>query len=163
MRKASIIAIVALAALTPAVRSEEAATKLTPDKLPAKVAESIKARFPKAEITSAEKETEDGNVVYDLELKLDGLKYESDIKEDGTILEIEKQIKDVPAAVAKAVEAKYPKAKIGEVMEVNKVNGKEEKPEKYEVTISSDGKEKEVIVALDGSSVKEEAPEPAAK
>ena len=49
-----------------------------------------------------------------------GVKYETDVHEDGTIVEIEKEIKDVPAVVAKAIEGKYPKAKVVEVMDVTR-------------------------------------------
>lgn len=137
--------------------------KLSPKELPEKVAQSVNARFPDAHITSAEKETEDGNVVYDLELTQKGLKYEMDVKEDGTILEVEKEVKEPAAAVTKAVQQKYPDAKIKIVMEVNKVSGKQETPQNYEVTLATGGKEKEVIVSLDGSSVKEEKEEVAAE
>ncbi len=42
-------------------------------------------------------------------------------------------------------------------MEVNKVMGKEEKPEHYEATIETAEKKKlEVIVSLDGKTIKEE-------
>jgi uncharacterized membrane protein YkoI len=121
--------------------------------------DAVMKRFPGAEITSAERETENGKVVYDIELKHKGRKYEMDIKEDGTIIEIEKEValKDVPAAVTRAVEAKYPKATIKEVMEVNKVNGTVETPDHYEITIeTADKKKMEVIVSLDGKSVKAE-------
>jgi uncharacterized membrane protein YkoI len=135
--------------------------KLSRSELPQKVAEALDHRFPGADLTSAEKETEEGNVVYDLELKQKGRKYEMDVKEDGTILEVEKEIKakDVPAAVTKAVRDKFPHATVKEVMEKDKVEGKEEKPTGYEVTIEADGKPKEVVVSLDGKSVKEEAAE----
>jgi hypothetical protein len=166
MRKFSVLFVagVLTASLLLAVstRAEEREKKKV--ELPAAVKASLDQRFPSAELTAAEKETENGNVVYDLELKYEGRKYEMDVKEDGTILEIEKEIKpkDVPAAVSKAVEAKYPKATVKEVMEVNLVTDKTEKPDHYEVTLATDGgKSKEVIVALDGSSVKEEAPEAA--
>jgi uncharacterized membrane protein YkoI len=140
-------------------KAEDKAEKISPDKLPKKVADAIKARFPKCEITSAEKEVEDGAVVYDIELKHNGRKYEMDIKEDGTVIEIEKEVfaKDVPEKITKAIEDKYPKAKVNEVMEVNKVKGKEETPIHYEVEIeTADGKKLEVIVSLDGKSVKTE-------
>jgi uncharacterized membrane protein YkoI len=130
--------------------------------LPAAVKSSLDRRFPGAQLTSSEREKEEGNVVYDLELKQEGRKYEMDVKEDGTILEIEKEIKsaDVPTAVTQAIGNKFPKAELKEVMEVDKVTGTEEKPDHYEVVIRTDaGKEKEVIVALDGSTIKEEAPE----
>ena len=113
------------------------AEKIPFDKCPKAVQDAVKGRFPGAEVTSVEKETEDGKVVYDVELKHKGRKYEMDILENGTIIEIEKEIpmKDVPEAISKAVKRKYPTATIKEVMEVNKVMGKEEKPIHYEVTI----------------------------
>ena len=151
------LALLGLFGLAAAVRAD--GEKVAPDKLPKAVMDAIKGRFPDAEITSAEKEKEDGKVVYDIELKSKGKKYEMDIKEDGTIVEIEKEValKDVPEAVKKAVEAKYPKSTIKEVMEVNKVKGKEETPIHYEVTLeTAEKKSLEVIVSLDGKSVKEE-------
>src|SRR5579871_6237590 len=99
-----------LVALSGYAKSGEETIK--PDQLPKAVANSIKARFPAAQITSAAKETENGVVVFDIELKQDGRKFESDIKEDGTILEIEKEVatKDWPAALKDAIQAKYPQA-----------------------------------------------------
>jgi uncharacterized membrane protein YkoI len=130
--------------------------KVPLDKIPKPVMDAIKARFPEAEITSVEKETEDGKVVYDIELKQKGRKYEMDIREDGTVIEIEKEIKakDLPEAVTKALKAKYPKATIQEIMEVNKVKGKDEKPDHYEVLlVTADKKKLEVTVSLDGKSI----------
>jgi hypothetical protein len=139
--------------------ADEKAEKVPPDKLPAKVADAIKARFPGCEITSAEKEKEDGKIVYDIELKHKDRKYEMDILEDGTIIEIEKEValKDLPEAVKKAVEEKYAKSTIKEAMEVNKVEDKKETPIHYEITIETAEKKKmEIIVSLDGKSVKTE-------
>jgi hypothetical protein len=164
MRKFSVVFVAGVVAMTLLLAGSAPAEEKKKVDLPEKVKASLDQRFPGAELTGAEKEKENGNIVYDLELKHEGRKYEMDVKEDGTIMEIEKELKgkDVPAAVTKAVNEKYPKAAVKEVMEVNVVKGKEEKPDHYEVTISIEGaKGKEVIVALDGSSVKEEAPEPA--
>ncbi len=157
----SVIAGIALVILATASLADEKAEKIAPDKLPQKIKDSIKERFPGAEVTGAEKENENGQIMYDIELKHKGRKYEMDIKEDGTIVEIEKEIasKDVPEAITKAVKKKYPTATIKEVMEVNKVTGKEEKPLHYEVTIETGGKTKEVIVSLDGKTVKAEGEE----
>jgi hypothetical protein len=151
-------AVVGLFLVGTLARSDD--KKVPLDKVPKPVMDAIKARFPGADVTSVEKETEDGKIIYDVELKHKDRKYEMDIEENGTVLEIEKEIvaKDVPAAVTKAVEAKYPKSTIKEVMEVNKVKGKEETPIHYEVTIeTSEKKTMEVIVSLDGKSVKTEA------
>lgn len=139
------------------------AKKLSPKDLPPQIVKTVQQRLPGADIKSAEKETEDGAVVYDLEMTQKGLKYEMDVKEDGTLVEIEKEVKKPASAVMQAVMKKYPGAQIKIVMEVNKVEGKKETPQNYEVTFTAGGKEKEVVVALDGSSVKEEAEEAPAK
>ena len=129
--------------------------KLSPDKLPKAVLAAIKAQFPAAEITEAEKETEGGKVVYEVELKDKGQEYEVELLEDGTILEVEKELHDPPAAVTRAVAGKYPKARIIEVAEASKVTDKRLTPTHYEVTIETDAKkELELIVSLDGTSVK---------
>jgi uncharacterized membrane protein YkoI len=153
-----VVVLVPLATVAPA--DDKAKAKKVPlDKVPKAVIDAIKGRFPGADITSVEKETEDGKVVYDIELKHQGRKYEMDIQEDGTIIEIEKEIaaKDVPETVTNALKAKYPKATVKEVMEVNKVKGKKETPDHYEVTLeTADKKTLEVTVSLDGKTVKGE-------
>ena len=156
----TVVLAVCFLAMVASLRADDKAEKIPPDKLPKKIMDTVRARLPGAEVTSAEKEKEDGKVVYDLELKHEGRKYEMDILEDGTLVEIEKEIaaKDVPEKVTKAIKEKYPTAIVKEVMEVNKVTGKEEKPMHYEVTIETGGKSKEVIVSLDGK-LKEEKKE----
>src|SRR4051812_4779896 len=70
--------------------------------IPKKVMDALKAKFPKAVIDKATKEKEGDKVVYDIEFKQDGKKFEADIFEDGTIHNWEKEIpaKDLPKAVA---------------------------------------------------------------
>src|SRR5262245_52786958 len=58
--------------------------EIAPDKLPPKVAEALKARFPGAKIVKATKEMENNEVVYDIEMTVNGKKHEMDCKEDGT-------------------------------------------------------------------------------
>ena len=165
MREVMGCATVSVAAglllLAAVARADDKAEKIPLDKVPKAIMDAIKGRFPGAEISSVEKEMEDGKIMYDVELKHQGRKYEMEIAESGTILEIEKEVaaKDVPA-ITKAVLAKYPKATIKGVMEVNKVKGKQETPDHYEVTIeTADKKKMEVVVSLDGKSVKTEAEE----
>lgn len=83
----------------------------------------MKAKFPKAEIHKWTKEKEGDIVVYDIEFQQEDRKFEADIKEDGTIHNWEKQIpvKDLPDAVRKAVETKYPKAALKEVLAITAV------------------------------------------
>jgi uncharacterized membrane protein YkoI len=133
------------------------AEKIALDKVPGPIMKAITTRFPGAKLKSVEKELEDGKVVFDVELSHDGRKYEMDIKEDGTIIEIEKEVaaKDLPEAVTKALETRYPKAQIKEIMEVNKVEGKQETPDHYEVVIvTAEGKSMEVEVSLTGKILK---------
>ena len=121
--------------------------------IPKKVLDALKAKFPKAIIDKWTKEKEGGDVVYDIEFKENGRKCEADIKEDGTIVNYEREIaaKDLPKAVTEAVEKKYPKATLKEVMEVTEVKGAEEKLEGYEINlVTADKKEVEVVIAPDG-------------
>lgn len=130
--------------------------KIPADKLPKKVLAAVKSWFPEPEFTSVTKEATGAKVIYDIELKYKSRKYEMDIKEDGTVVEIEKEVaaKDLPAAVAQALKARYAKAKVKEAMEVNKVMGKNLKLDHYEVTLeTADGKTREVIVSPDGKKV----------
>ena len=162
MKLSFVPAVLAICLMALASSKGEEET-IKPEQLPKAVKASLDARFPGAEITSAAKETENGQVVFDIELKLKGRKFESDIQEDGTILEIEKEIatKDWPKALAAAIAAKYPKSTIKEVMEVNLVKNKKETPDHLEVTLeTSDKKVEEVIASLDGKTITEEPAAP---
>jgi uncharacterized membrane protein YkoI len=158
----TLLAVLASASLigTSWLRASE--EQIKPEELPPAVSSALNARFPSLKITSATKETENGNVVFDIELTQNGRKFESDVKEDGTILEVEKEVdpKNYPKALAAAVDAKYPKAKITIVMEVNLVKDKKETPDHLEVSVATaDKQEKELLFQLDG---KTEFKEPAA-
>jgi len=142
-------AVVAVFVLTGSVARADDKEK----EIPKKVMDALKAKFPKAVIDKWTKEKEGDAVVYDIEFKENGRKCEADIKEDGTIVNYEKEIaaKDLPKAVTEAVEKKYPKATLKEVMEVTEVKGTEEKLEGYEINlVTADKKEVEVVIAPDG-------------
>ncbi len=142
------------------VRADQQKIKLA--EAPRAVRAAIEGRLPGAGVSSIEKETENGKVVFDVELQHEGRKYEMDILESGTIVEIEKEVmaKDVLKRVRQAVTAKFPTSHIGVVMEVNKVKNKNETPIHYEVDLTSAaGKKMEVIVSLDGKTVKAEKDE----
>jgi len=137
--------------------------KLELDKIPKKVMDALKAKFPKAEIHKWTKEKEGDVTVYDIEFKQDKQKFEADIKEDGTIMNWEKEIaaKDLPDAVKKAVEKKYPKSTLKECMEVREIKDKKEKLEGYEIVlVTADKKDVEVTVGPDGK-ILEDSTDPA--
>jgi hypothetical protein len=132
--------------------------KLMPSDVPPKVMSAMDTRFQGAQYTSITREEEKGNTIYDFELTQGGRKYEADVREDGTIVEIEKAIeqRDLPAAVSEAINKKYPNATFKEVMQKDLVNGKQETPHEYEVVLTtSKGKEEEVTVSTDGKIVHE--------
>jgi uncharacterized membrane protein YkoI len=131
--------------------------KISLDKLPEKVKAALDQRFSGAEVTNAEKETRNGQVVYDLELKHKAHRYELDVREDGIILQMYKEVadSDLPKSVIKALEEKYPKASYQEIMEVYKVEGKKEALTHYGVTLVTADKQKlEVEVSLEGKILK---------
>lgn len=127
------------------------------DKLPQKVAGTLKARFPGAKITAATKAIENGEVIYDIEMTKNGRKHEMDLKEDGTIVNFENEIavKDLPLAVTEAVKAKHPRCTIKEAMEVMVIKDKKDALDEYEVLIvTADKKEVELAVSPDGKTIK---------
>jgi uncharacterized membrane protein YkoI len=61
------------------------------DKLPEAVTKAVKDRFPAGELLSAEKETDDGRLKYEVKVRNDGKKYEVEVTPDGKILEVEQE------------------------------------------------------------------------
>jgi Putative beta-lactamase-inhibitor-like, PepSY-like len=123
------------------------------DKIPAAVMKALLAKFPKAKIDKCTKAKEGDDVVYDIEFKQEGRKCEADIKENGTYINYEMAIeaKDLPSVVRDAIDKKYPKATLKDIMEEKEVHGKDEKLSAYEVVlVTADKQEVEVRLSPDG-------------
>src|SRR3954451_15547806 len=84
------LAVFGLSALVIAARADE--EKVPLDKVPAKIMKAVKDKFPRAEIKQAEKEVEEGKTIYEIGLKDGGQNVDVSLKEDGTIVEIEKEV-----------------------------------------------------------------------
>ncbi len=128
-------------------------------KIPKQVMDALRAKFPKAEIRKWTQEKEGNDVIYDIEFVENGRACEADIKEDGTYINYEKAIvaKDLPAAVSKTIEGKFPKATLKEIMEETEVTGKDEKLSAYEVVlVTSDKRTVEIRLSPDGKILEEE-------
>jgi len=124
------------------------------DKIPKKVMDALKAKFPDPEIHQWTREKEGGIVLYDIEFRQGGRKFEADIKEDGTIHNWEKEVavKDLPAAVRKAVDARYRRATLTEAMAITAVKDGKDAPEGYEIALETAGKKGvEVTIAPNGT------------
>ena len=128
------------------------------DKIPKAVMDALKAKFPKARITQWVKHEVMG--VYDIEFTVDGVHGEAEIKVDGTYVKHEKEIvaKDLPEAVKKAVDAKYPKATLKKIKEITVVKDKKEMVGEYEIILESADQQLlvELLVDPDGKIVAEE-------
>jgi len=134
-----------------ATQAQEEAVK--PEQIPKAVMDALKSKFPQAKIDKCTKAKEGDDVIYDIEFKQEGRKCEADIKENGTYINYEKLIaeKDLPKVCREAIEKKYPKATLGDVMEETEVKGKDEKLSAYEVMLTTaDKKEVEVRLSPDG-------------
>jgi hypothetical protein len=153
-RLAAVAAMVVLTGTM--VRAEE--EKLPLDKLPTAVVKAIKAKYPKAEMVSAEAGDEDGKKQFEVELKNGGHDLEVTLSPEGKILAVERVIavKDLPKVVEEALEAKYPKATIKKVEEVSK----EDKVASYEITlVTADKKKLEAEFDVKGKFIDEEKAE----
>lgn len=88
------------------------AAPLAPDaKLPDPVTKALRAKYPKAVIERIDVLEENGVNVYDIEFSVGKSEHETDISEDGTMLEFTNVIplKDIPAAPLKTIREATPK------------------------------------------------------
>jgi hypothetical protein len=146
------VAVLALL-LAPLPVLAQGAEKSATGQIPRRVMETLKARFPAAEIQKWTRETEADVVLFDIEFTQHGRKFEADIKEDGSIENWENAIeaRALPAAVRLSVEKRYPGATLDEVMAVTAVRDGEDALEGYEIVLkTAAGKGVEVTVAPDG-------------
>jgi len=99
------------------------------DKVPAKVLEAVKAKWPKAKIEEVEVDDEDGKTVYEFELEEEDDKSEREwsatFSADGKFIESEEEVKlsDVPKPTLDALLKRYPLAKTPRVEKVTQGEG----------------------------------------
>jgi uncharacterized membrane protein YkoI len=153
----SLAALMAVLVLAAGAWADEKEEKVPLDKVPKAVLDAVKAKYPGAELTGAEKESENGKVVYEVALKFKGQKIEATFTPEGTLVSVERVIdaKDLPKPVSEALDAKYPKATIKLAEEETK-DGKVT----YEVLlVTQDKKTVEVVLDAQGKVLKEEKKE----
>ncbi len=138
------------------VRADEEKVEIS--QLPKAVSDAVKTRFPKIEMVSASKETEDGKTVYEVTLKNKGKSIDVSVSLEGKLQAIEKEVakEDLPKAVAERFDAKYAKSTIKRIEEVIHVKGGKESLDYYEFLVEVSEKEKvEVLVSPEGKITKE--------
>jgi uncharacterized membrane protein YkoI len=147
-RSVGVVGVVLLAAF--AFADEK---KIKISELPEKVVAAVKDKFPGAEITGAEKETEDGKTIYEVEVKHNGKKIEAEFSPEGEFLEMEWviDIKELPETVSNAIKEKYPNATLKRAEKMTK----KDDSVLYEVVIQSGDKKGEIVVDTTGKIVKD--------
>jgi hypothetical protein len=149
---AACLLLGSMVALATASADEE---KVPIDKLPMKVVDAVKAKFPKAVLKHASKDTVDGKVVYEVGINIEKQHLHAFVTAEGKLFEIHQdiEIKDLPEKAAKAVEAKYPKSKVKGVEQISDADGK---VTGYEVAIeAAGGGMLEITVDVNGNIKKE--------
>lgn len=126
--------------------------------IPRAVMDVVKKRFPQGEITSASKEDDDDEQVYEVELKNAGKTVTVSVEEEGELVEIETEVVagDLPKAVRESLGKAYPGSRIEHAEEVirfeddDDVDG-EAKETVYELAIrTANGEMLEVTIATNG-------------
>ncbi|MEO6029132.1 MAG: PepSY-like domain-containing protein [Candidatus Binatia bacterium] len=123
------------------------------DTCPATVINAVKRAFPDGTITTCAAHLEKGQKQFEAKVSRGKAKVEIDVSPTGEILVIEEPIAvaDLPASVAKAFAARYPKAKTTRAEKMTK--GTELS---FEIAFQFDGRRKGATFKLDGAFVEEE-------
>jgi hypothetical protein len=122
-------------------------------KLPAPIEAAFKQAYPNATIKNVSKEKEKGQDIYEVESVDGGRRRDLNYKPDGTVVSFEEEIAqaDLPAPVAAAVKARYPKATFALCEKVM-----ENKTTNYEIQLKG-AAVKEVILSPDGAWISPKA------
>jgi hypothetical protein len=144
------IAFLCLVALAPGQEDKE--TKLKAGDVPAAVIAAVAKQYPSAQVSGWSKEVENGKITYEASVIDGSSKRDVVFAENGSLLAVEQAIpvSALPAAVRRAIRAKYPTASLRKVEKISQ--GTEVQ---YEVALAKASK-KEVLLTPDGKIVKEE-------
>lgn len=141
MRSSLWCVLIAVLMSADTIRAEE--EKVALDQVPKVVIDAVKAKFPKADVVGAAKESEDDEVEYEVTIKLDGKQIDVTVSAKGTIESLEKELtaSDLPKIVSDALNQKYPKAVVKGIEAVYEIEDGEEELEYYEIAIETADKQ----------------------
>jgi hypothetical protein len=131
-----------------------AETRISKADLPAPVQKTADAQAGGATVRSYSKDTEDGKLEYEVEMKVNGHSKDITIAPDGALLEIEEQVSigSLSPEVRSGLSAKAAKGKISKVESLTKHG----KIVAYEAKVLTRGKRSEIQVGPDGKSLDHE-------
>jgi uncharacterized membrane protein YkoI len=130
--------------------------KVPLDQVPKAVLDSVKAKFPTAELKGASKETENGRTSYEVTLSFKQANHDVIVTPEGKITAVEKAIAgaDLPKSVTDTLKNKYPRATVKAAEQIS--NG-DDKITAYEVQlVLADKKRLEVKLDPNGKVLNEE-------
>jgi hypothetical protein len=129
-------------------------TKIKRSDLPPAVEKTVVAQSKGATIRSFAKETEDGQVRYELALMVDGHSKDVAMDTDGAVVEEEEQVAmdSLPAPVKEGLQAKAGKGKLIKVESITK----HDKLVAFEAQVLTGGKKSEVQVNPEGKPLDHE-------
>jgi hypothetical protein len=156
-QRVSILRVIGLASVAsmfltlPAVPQEK---KIKRSDLPPAVEQAVAAQSQGATIRGFSKETENGQILYEAELMVNGHSKDVLMDNNGAVIEVEEQVgmDSLPAAVRDGLQAKAGK---GQLLKVESLT-KQGKLVAYEAKVVTDGKRSEVQVGPDGKPLDHE-------
>jgi len=137
-----------------AAQEQEQERKVTRRDLPAAVAKTVDAQSHGATIRGYSEEKENGQTLYEVELRVNGHTRDVLIDATGAVVEVEEEVDlaALPAAVRDALNAGAGSGKIGVVESVTKGG----QIVAYEAHVTTNGKKSEVKVGPDGKPLQGE-------
>lgn len=128
----------------------EEETTVAWDQLPEDVKAGFDRAVPGIQPDQVAREVEDGAVMYEAAYEINGKKHEVELGENGELLATEDTITtaDLPAAVASALETRFPKSEVGEVVRITQTY--------YEIKVRKGGKNHEVSLLGNGERLEAE-------
>jgi hypothetical protein len=149
MRTLTVAGFLAVLGLATGTRAQEGEIPL--ERVPKAVMDSAKAKYPGAEIKVASVEAEDGKPpVYALEMKHHRHDVDATFKADGTVVQVDTAVaaKELPKAVLRAVEHRYPGASFRGADSVKKGPEVKKKADYYELYLMT-ADQKPALVKVD--------------
>jgi hypothetical protein len=144
-----ILAAALLSFLGPAQRLRAQSETIPVQEVPKAVVDSLKAKYPDAQMQKAKKKVDNGKTFFAINLTAEGAERNALLTDKGKIVELKKVIpaSELPVKATEAIYAAYPNSTAKKVKKVTEF--KEEKGFEVEV-ITADKQTKKVYLDADG-------------
>ena len=119
--------------------------------LPAMIQKAIQLQVGDGKLDSIDKVSEDGEVIYDVEMTKDGKDRDFSVGESGELLAAEVFLPELPAAVQKTIQSQLGKGKLGDIYKAS-----DEGEVSYDVEMTREGKARSFTVSDKGAILEEQ-------